>query len=78
MFSLCMCVHDGLCFQYTALGNHRSVPQQTTSYATGQTVCTFISGHLSDGHVLRVDSVNAFHWCVCMVQCILGNRIKVI
>ena len=37
--SLCMCVHEGLCFQYTALGNHRSVPQQTTSYATGQSAC---------------------------------------
>ena len=48
MFSLCMCVHDGLCFQYTVLGNHKSVPQTTTSYATKQTVCTFISGHLSD------------------------------
>ena len=46
---VCVCVsHDGLCFRYTALGNHKSVPQQTTSYATGQTVCTFISGHLSD------------------------------
>ena len=52
MFSLCMCVPDGLCFHYVALENHRSVPQQTTSYATEQTVCTFVSGHLSDGHAL--------------------------
>ena len=42
----CVCVHDGLCFQYTALRNHRSVPKQATSYATRQTVCTFVSGHL--------------------------------
>ena len=72
--SLCVCVHDGLCFQYTALRNHRSVPQQTTSYATGQTVCTFISGHLSDGHAMigeLVLAVDVFHWClwISMVQC---------
>ena len=66
MFSLCMCVNDGLCFQYTALGNHRSVPQQTTSYATGQTVCTFISGHLNDGHALTGEQRECFplDWCV--------------
>ena len=52
MFSLCMCVHEGLCFQYTALGTHKSVPQWATSYATRQTVCTFISGHLGDGRAL--------------------------
>ena len=45
-----VCMMDS--FQYTALRNHRSVPQQTTGCATGQAVCTFISGYLSDGHAL--------------------------
>ena len=64
IFSLCMCVHNGFCFQCTALRNHKSAPQQTTSYATGQTVCTFISGHLCDA--LIGASVDVLHWCVCI------------
>ena len=64
MFSQCVCVHDGLCFRYIALGNHRSVPQQTTSYATGQTVCTFIS----DVHTMIGG------WCKCLpLVCIYGH-----
>ena len=67
MFSLCMCVHDGLCFQYTALRNHRSVPQQTTSYATGQTVCTFISEPFKVMVVLwLVSGVDVLQWCTYM------------
>ena len=63
-----MCVNDGLCFQYTALRNHRSVPQQPTSYATGQTVCTFISESLKEMVMLRLlDSVDVLHWCGCIV-----------
>ena len=61
-----MCVHDGLCFRYTALINHRSVIQQTTSYATGQTVCTFISDHLSDGHAVIGWMMLMFSTGVCV------------
>ena len=39
-------MHNRTCFHYIALRNHRSVPQQTTSYATGETLCTFMSDHL--------------------------------
>ena len=49
------------------LRNHRSVPQQTTSYATGQTVCTFISGYLGDGHaMIGVQCGCAPLVCVCV------------
>ena len=71
MFSLCMCVHDGLCFQYTALGSHRSVPQQTTSYATD---CVYLHKWPLQVMVmfLLVDGRDVLHWCVfvwiCMVQ----------
>ena len=66
MFSLCMCVHERLCFQYIALRNHKSVPQQTTSYATEQSVCTFISSYLSDGHAMIGEQCECFplDWCV--------------
>ena len=44
MFSLCMCVHDEVSFQYTALRNHRSVIQQTMDID--------LSDHLSNTHAL--------------------------
>ena len=72
MLSLCMYVHEGLCFQYTALRNHRSVPQQTTSYATGQTACLHKWPLKVMVMFLLVDGRDVLHWCVfvwiCMVQ----------
>ena len=76
MFSLIVCMHNRPCFHYVALRDHRSVPQQATSYSSANRQIVYLHKwplYLSDGHALILG------WCACApLVCVHMNGVAVL